>query len=259
MPWVFETLGTVMLWRPRETPAGCVVAMTSRIGGVSEPPYEHLNLGRSTADRPEAVTENRRRVLDALGFDPARVAVAGQVHGTRVAIARGPGLHPETDCLVTDERDLALAVSGADCIPMIFSAGEVVAAAHSGWRGTAAGMPHTALAALLSLAGATATDAQVFLGPCIGACCYQIGEDVADRFPAAVVSRRDGALYLDLAAAARLQLEQAGVPSRAILDPPACTSCQSIWCYSHRRDRGLTGRHWGIVGRLGAADRETGA
>lgn len=258
MSWNFETLGAVMLWRPDDAPSGCVVAMTTRLGGVSDPPYDDLNLGRSTADRPDAVTENRRRVLDALGFDPDRVATAGQVHGTRVAVAHGPGLYPETDCLVTRERDLALAVSGADCLPLIYCAGDVVAAAHSGWRGTAAGMPGAALAAVLALAGAAATGVRVFLGPCIGPCCYQVGQDVADRFPARARSQRDGGVYLDLPAAARLQLEHAGVPSDAIVDPPACTSCQAIWCYSHRRDHGLTGRHWGIAGRLDATLRENG-
>jgi YfiH family protein len=258
MSWILETLGSVSLWRPRDTPPNCVVAVTSRCGGVSVSPYDQLNLGRSTGDRPEAVSENRRRVLSALGFDPARVATAGQVHGTGIAVARAPGLHPESDCLVSSERDLALAVSAADCLPLIYCAGDAVAVAHSGWRGTAAGMPHAALHAVLALAGAAASAARVFLGPCIGCCCYRIQADVADRFPDAVVARREGGLFLDLAAAARRQLEQAGVPRGAILDPPACTSCESVWCFSHRRDRGLTGRHWGIAGRLRAAGPDTG-
>ena len=254
-----ETLGAVTIWRPRDAPPGVVFAMTTRLGGVSDPPYDRLNLGRSTDDLPDAVTENRRRVLDALGFSADRVATAGQVHGTRVVEAHGPGLHRGSDGLITRERDLALAVSGADCLPLLFCAGDAVAAAHSGWRGTAAGMPRIALDALLALAGAAPADARVFLGPCIGPCCYEVGQDVADQFPAAARIESNGSIRVDLAAAARLQLVEAGVPGDAIVDPPACTSCQPAWCYSHRRDRGLTGRQWGVVGRQSAAAAERGA
>ena len=254
MSWQLETIGAVTLWRPRKPPAGCVVAVTTRRGGISVPPYDELNLGRSTADRPEAVTENRRRVLESLGFTATRVATAGQVHGTRVTEVRDPGLHHETDALMTREPGLALAVSGADCLPLIYCAGDVVAVAHSGWRGTAAGMPQNALAAALALSGAVAAESRVFLGPCIGPCCYQVGEDVATQFPARAVARRATGFYLDLAIAARLQLERAGVPPDSILDPPACTACDPQWCYSHRRDRGRTGRLWGIAGRLRGAD-----
>lgn len=249
MSWILEPAGGVMLWRPRDTPPGCVVAMTTRRGGVSAAPYDELNLGRSTDDRPEAVTENRRRVLDALGFDAERLATAGQIHGAHVTEVRNPGLHRETDGLISQQPGLALAVSGADCLPLVYCSGDVVAAAHSGWRGTVAGMPQLALAAVLARSGANAAHTRVFLGPCIGPCCFQVGGDVAAQFPPSVVTRRDDARYVDLAAAARLQLEVAGVPPEAILAPPACTYCDEHWCYSHRRDHGLTGRHWGIAGR----------
>jgi polyphenol oxidase len=254
MPWILETLGAVELWRPQRTPAGCVVAMTTRRGGVSAPPYDELNLGRSTEDLAAAVTENRRRVLHALGFSAERVATAGQVHGTRVTEVRAAGLHPETDALVTREAGLALAVSGADCLPIVYCAGRAVAAAHSGWRGTADGMPRTALAAILALSGTAAAEARVYLGPCIGPCCYRVGDEVAARFPEAAVVHRESGSFVHLATAARLQLESAGVPPHAILDPPACTACDSRWCYSHRRDRGVTGRLWGIAGRIPDAD-----
>src|SRR5205085_2624809 len=189
-PWIRETLGGVTLWRPQRPPAGRVIAVTTRRGGASTGPYAELNMGRSTDDRPEAVTENRRRVLVALGFHADRVATAGQVHGTRVARVGVPGLERETDALVTTEAGLALAVSGADCLPVLYCAGDAVAAAHSGWRGTAAGMPREALAALLALSGSQPADVRVYLGPCIGPCCYEVGDEVATQFPAAAVTRR---------------------------------------------------------------------
>jgi hypothetical protein len=193
------------------------------------------------------VEENRRRVLDALGLDPARVATAGQVHGTRITRVHAPGLHSGTDGLVTPVPGLVLAVSGADCLPLLFAAPGAVAAAHSGWRGTAEGMPGAALDAVLALASAVPLDVRVFMGPCIGACCYRVGSEVAERFPAAAVHRGGDGPRVDLAAAARLQLEARGVPALAIDDPPACTACHPRWCFSHRRDRGVTGRLWGLI------------
>jgi polyphenol oxidase len=249
MSWTLESTAGVTMWRPLHTPPGCVVAMTTRRGGVSVPPYDELNLGRSTEDLPGAVTENRRRVLAALGFAADRVATAGQVHGTRVATVREPGLHRETDGLLTRETGLALAVSGADCLPVIVCSGDFVSAAHSGWRGTVAGMPVELLAATLAHSGAAVAETWVYLGPCIGPCCYRVGEDVAARFSPKSVTRRDGGCFVDLAAETRIQLEGLGVRPDAILSPPACTSCDERFCYSHRRDRGTTGRHWGIAGR----------
>ena len=250
MPWILETNDDVMMWRPESTPPGCVIAMTTRRGGVSLAPYDQLNLGRSTADAADAVTENRRRVLAALGVGPDHLATAGQVHGTRVSEATAPGLHPRTDALLTRTAGLAIAVSGADCLPLLYSSGDVIAAAHSGWRGTADGMPAAALRAALETSASPIEHARVYLGPCIGPCCYVVGEDVAQRFPAAVVTRRGTGVFVDLAAAARLQLERAGVAAANILDPPACTACERELCFSHRRDRGLTGRQWGIAVRL---------
>ncbi len=250
MSWILETSQQVLLWRPAFTPAGCAVAMTTRRGGVSLAPYDELNLGRSTADAPESVTENRRRVLAALSLDPERLATAGQIHGTHVSEATGAGLHTETDALLTRQSGLAIAVSGADCLPLVLCSGDVVAAAHSGWRGTVDGMPLAVLRATLESSGAPAKDTYAYLGPCIGPCCYVVGEAVAGRFPAAAVVRRASNVFVDMGRAVRLQLEAAGVPEAHIVDPPACTSCATELCFSHRRDQGLTGRLWGLAARL---------
>lgn len=247
MSWLLDVVHSITLWRPRDAPPGTVVAVTTRLGGVSEPPYDRLNLGRSTADRPDAVAENRRRVLAALGLRPDRIATAGQVHGIRVTEAHEPGLHRDTDALVTRCEGLALAVSAADCLPLLLAAPGVVAAAHSGWRGTADGMPRVVLDSALALSGSLPPDVHVYLGPCIGPCCYRVGDEVAARFPSSSVVRRGDDAFVDLAADARRQLESSGVPPGSILDPPACTSCDRERCFSHRRDRGLTGRHWGIA------------
>lgn len=244
--WTYDRSAPLPLWRPAGA-SGAILAFTTRIGGVSVSPYDSLNLGRSTADRPEAVVENRRRLLAALGLKPDRLATAGQVHGAAVAVADAPGHHDGCDVLLSRTPGLALAVTSADCMPILLVAPGAIAAAHSGWRGTESGAPRAALRALVSLSETSPERVQAHIGPCIRRCCYVVGPDVASRFPAAVVSRVHNEWHLDLPAAARLQLIAEGLPAGAIADTGACTACEPALYYSHRRDAGTTGRHWGVV------------
>ncbi len=244
--WEIDRTLDPPMWRC-VTPAGVVAAFTTRQGGVSTRVYHALNLGRSTADDPDAVEINRARVLGALGLDPARLATAGQVHGDVVTRVTAPGLHRECDALVTREPGVALAVSAADCMPILYVAPGVVGAAHSGWRGTAAGIPEGTLRAVCDLAGVTPAEVGVFLGPCIRACCYEVGPEVAERFPASCSRRVEGSLRLDVPAAVRHRLLEAGASPGRIHDTGACTACEPHWYFSHRRDRGLTGRQWGVI------------
>lgn len=244
--WTLDASAPVPLWRSR-FPGPAVVAASTRRGGVSRGPYHALNLGRSTADDPEAVAENRRRLLAALGLAPERLVTAGQVHGARVVRVDGPGHMPECDALLTTRAGLALAVTTADCMSILFAAPGAVAAAHSGWRGTAERMPAVTLDAVCAAAGVTPGAVRVFLGPCIRACCYEVGEEVAARFPAATVRRDRPRPHLDLPLAARLQLAAAGLPEEALHDCGACTACDRDAYYSYRRDGAATGRHWGVV------------
>jgi YfiH family protein len=244
--WTLDTGAPVPLWRHAGTP-GAILAFSTRIGGVSLPPYDTMNLGRSTGDRPEAVGENRRRLLATFGLAPDRLATAGQVHGAAVSEATGPGHYDGCDVLLSRSPGLALAVTSADCMPLLLVAPGAVAAAHSGWRGTESGAPRAAVRAILSACDTSPERVQAHIGPCIRSCCYIVGPDVASRFPEATVTRLDGEWHLDLPAAARLQLRAEGVPDPAIMDTGACTACERALYYSHRRDAGLTGRHWGLV------------
>jgi hypothetical protein len=234
------------LWRPGAG-ASAIAAFTTRRGGVSQPPYHALNLGRSTDDAPAAVEANRALVLRALGLDPVRLATAGQVHGRVVKQVTAPGLHSECDALVTAEPGIALAVSAADCLPILFVAEGAVAAAHAGWRGVAAGVPVAALEAVSALAGVPANRVEVHFGPCIRSCCYEVGPEVAARFPGETVRNVGESLRLNVPGAARAQLLANGVAPERISDAGACTACEPSWYFSHRRDRGRTGRQWGLV------------
>jgi YfiH family protein len=245
--WTFESDPPLPLWRAAAGNRTVVLASSTRQGGISGPPYHALNLGRSTADLPEAVAENRRRVLAALELPPAGLVTAGQVHGARVVRVDRPGHVPDCDALLTTVPGLTLAVTTADCMSLLYLAPGVVAAAHSGWRGTAEGMPRRTLEAVCETAERSAAEVTVYLGPCIRACCYEVGEEVARAFRSEVLRATTPRPHLDLPLAARLQLEEAGVPAGSIHDCGACTACEPDRYYSYRRDGPVSGRHWNLA------------
>lgn len=226
------------------------VAFSTRAGGVSEGPFESLNLGILTADDPGRVVENRRRLCAAVGVDPETATMAWQVHGgeVRKATRRGivaPGTDYERcDGLWNDEPGQAMVLLTADCLPIAVcrrNGDPGLAVLHAGWRGLLAGIVEAGVRAL----GGGPLAAAV--GPGIGPCCYEVGEQVAEpyreRFGTGVATGR----YLDLAGAAEQALRAAGCET--VERFPGCTSCEADRFFSHRRDRGVTGRQ-GVVAAL---------
>jgi YfiH family protein len=223
---------------------------TIRSGGVSEGKRASLDLGPAT-DAGADVHENRTRLARAAGLAPERLALAEQVHGTAVVRA-SPGALPEADALWTDAPGAWIGIRTADCVPVLLCSedGARVAAVHSGWRGTVARIAEVAVGTL-ARAGTPPGALRAAIGPSIGVCCYEVGEDLAVRFLEAFgddVVRRDGARpRLDLRRAVRRTLVAAGVPEEAIEDVPGCNACEPARFFSHRRDRGGTGRHLAFI------------
>jgi len=220
---------------------GYVVAFTTRAGGVSEGPYASLNLGRTSGDDVDRVEENRRRACAGLGADVDRLAFNFQVHSDRV-VRGAPGLRGErADGLWTDETGVPLLAMSADCLPIaLVRTGEAraVAVLHAGWKGLLAGIVAAGVDALGGGAVAAA------IGPAIGPCCYEVGEEVAapyrERFGDDVMHGRN----LDLWTSAERALHAAGVDRVTRFD--RCTACEPETFFSHRRDRGVTGRQ-GVI------------
>lgn len=227
---------------------GFPVAFTERGGGVSEGPYASLNLGFRIGDRKEDVQENRGRVVSGLDVTP--FATAAQVHGAgvvRVGTARAgagfDGADPvaRADALSVTRPGVPVAILVADCLPIALASPKegVLVAVHAGWRGLAAGILEQALGSFERPGGVRAA-----VGPAIGPCHYEVGEDVALAVAAgsaagALTERRDGRMYLDLPGSARRVLRAAGV--RRIEVAEECTACEEDRFFSHRRD-GITGR-----------------
>jgi YfiH family protein len=238
-----------------------VAAFSTRAGGVSPPPFDSLNLSEGVGDDPRAVRENRRRLLEALGHDADRVAYATQVHGAHVLLPGGPGLAGNGDALVARAAGLGIVVGTADCLGLLAwdRSGRGVAAVHAGWRGIVAGVVERTLESL-SQHGIAPSELELALGPRIGPCCFEVGPDVATRLKDAVLTGPNGRTTVDLAQAVRRRLEAGGVSPEAVRSLDECTSCGTGSWYSHRRDRGRTGRLWAIaiLKRAGGRDaRET--
>ena len=237
----WETTDGVPLLRAHGTSAE--IAFTSRQGGVSDGSFASLNLGFATADDSGRVAENRRRALAAAGADAARAVSLRQRHGTVVvdagAVAGGyldAGVRwPEGDALVTGEPGLPVIAHGADCLTaaLVAADGSRLAVVHAGWRGLVAGV-------LEAAAGRVGPGFAAVVGPGAGACCYEVGDDVAgplrERFGDDVVSGGRA----DLATAARRALEGAGAGE--VVTSGLCTICDPDRFHSHRRDGAGSGR-----------------
>ena len=216
---------------------GARAAFSTRLGGISEAPFDGLNLGLLTDDAEKAVTENRCRLAEALGFSPEQVVFARQVHGTRLIEHPDPAPDvPEADGHVLCEPGRAALVFVADCLPVALAGPEGVVMVHAGWRGLAGGILGAAAEAVEATSAA--------IGPGIGPCCYEVGEEVLSSFSHLGEGVASGRM-LDLPVAARRQLAQAGV--ERVESAGLCTSCETELFFSHRRDDGRTGRQAGLA------------
>lgn len=233
--------------RYEESIGGARFAFTDRFGGVSRAPYAGLNLGGHVGDTDEFVVENRRLLAERIGLPVDRVLYMNQIHGPEVAFVDGPwdGAAPHADALVTRERDLALAVLVADCVPLVLAdpGARVVAVAHAGRPGLVAGIVPAVVKAMKEH-GAQAIAARV--GPSVCGRCYEVPgtmrTEVAAAVPEAFATTRRGTPSVDVAAGVEAQLRSAGVAYARVA---GCT-IEDQGLFSFRRD-GKTGRFAGVA------------
>ena len=244
-------MASLPLWAPDAVLDGVEIRVSTREGGVSQSPYDSLNLANHVGDKAESVDENRRRLAEALPGEA--VCWLNQVHGVNVVEA-APEVVPDADAHWTTARDLPLAVLTADCLPVVLMARDAscVGIAHAGWRGLAAGVLESLLAAMPT----EPASISVWLGPAISAAAYEVGPEVKATFEQQCgeesgdcfhPSHRQGHWMADLVALARLRLRRAGVPT--ITGGGRCTHGESAHFFSHRREGPATGRMATLVWR----------
>lgn len=234
---------------------GLVHGFTGRHGGVSEGPLASLNLSLRAGEHPARRDENWRRVRGALGLPAAPVALGRQVHGDTLLRVQAPpegALHDlgEGDAVLLDQPGVLAAVMVADCVPVLLAGPRTLAAVHAGWRGTALGIVGRAARAVAEADGCAPGQIWAAVGPCIGACCYEVGEDVASAVGALtpqpeVVRRGSARPRVDLGASNRQQLLDLGLTQVELLG--ICTRCSPDF-FSHRGDGPEAGRQAGLVG-----------
>ncbi len=217
----------------------------TRQGGVSAGPYATLNCSLSSGDAPEAVLENRARAARALGVAPESLVGVTQVHGAtavRVTECWKPGTGPRADAMVTDRPGIALGIITGDCVPVLLADAEagVIGAAHAGWRGAAAGVIESTIAAMVAL-GAVHARIVAAIGPCIRQASYEVGADLREAVLAAspdaarhfAVGRRGGRWQFDLPGYCVARMEAAGIGRPDVVD--ADTAAEEDRFFSHRR------------------------
>jgi polyphenol oxidase len=234
--------GGVAYVAPEPEPHDARIWFFTRKGGVSEPPYDTLNISALVGDDRDDVHENLSRIRIAMGDRPS--AWVRQVAGDGVVEVEGPGFAGEADALVTRAKGHALVVAVADCVPVALVGEGRVGMVHSGWRGTLAQIGAKA-------ARKVGAQTRAYIGPCIRGCCYEVSQELAnefaERFGPEVVSGR----YLSLPDAIGRNLEEVGVS--AVYDLGLCTGCRPDLFYSHRKQGPETGRNLTAVALPGVA------
>ncbi len=240
-------------------PDNITQAVFTRQGGVSSAPWDSLNVGGSVGDELRNVVENRIRSFKALGRAPESIHDVWQVHSSDVVFATEPRRMDEeywnkADIILTDNPDLTLFMRFADCTPVLLydPLKQVVGIVHSGWLGTVRGAARVAVEAMSARFGTSPSDLLAAVGPSIGPDHYEVGKDVITKVNAVfnkeaakLLEQRGGRTYFDLWAANRLLLEIAGVKQIEVAQ--ICTACNPVDWFSHRGEKGKTGRFGAMI------------
>ncbi len=231
----------------------------TRLGGASVAPWTGLNLGGNVGDDPLTVRHNHEQMYAALEVEDDRACTVWQVHSADVVLVNGPVRGRRwlalADGMVTDRPDTPLVMRYADCTPLLFydAIQSVIGIAHAGWRGTVQGVGANVVETMVTAYGCEPANIQAGIGPSIGPNRYQVGEEVVAAVQnyfetlAGLICRdpEDGTAYFDLWAANRLDLERAGVEQIEVAG--LCTASHIDEFYSHRAEKGRTGRFGAVI------------
>ncbi|MCC7192742.1 MAG: peptidoglycan editing factor PgeF [Phycisphaeraceae bacterium] len=260
------TGGLVPYQLPVWNDLGLPHAFTTRLGGVSAGPFASLNLGVEGClpadaslprDSPENILRNYTRLAESLDSSRRTLTRVSQVHGNRVLVAGKGKSGPvqEADAIITDDPRRLLAIRVADCVPILLACadGHIVGAIHAGWRGIVAQVVKATLDEIQRSFSVPADQFTCAIGPCISVNHFEVGPEVADEFDRSGLGdcvRRltDQKPHIDLRAAAKQQLVTCGISAERIAVSDRCTYRDHDEFFSHRRDKGITGRMAAVIG-----------
>ena len=229
-----------------------VAAQSSRLSGSSVFPFQSLNLGLFSNDKPGNIVENRQRFFSNFDIDPENIAHSFQVHGSKIKRVEYPGLYQGYDALITNKPGIYLAVSIADCVPVLVydPKSKAVSAIHAGWRGTKAEILTKTIDGMTDAFNTNPRDCFAFIGTCIGSSNFEVDADVADHFEDSLKKwdKEKEKYFVDLKAANRELLLKAGVQNSKIGVSPFCTVEHNESFFSYRKEAGQTGRMLAIIG-----------
>lgn len=233
-------------------------AIFSRRGGSSKGPYASLNLGGTNGDNPADVLANHEKLFKVFGRPYSSRFDVWQVHGKTILFSDAPRppekKHPPADGIFTNKPEVTLIMRFADCVPLLFHdpVQKVVGIVHAGWQGTLLRIGSEAVRAIKQRYGSSASDLRVGLGPSICGKCYQVGEEVRQKFLKSwgsdaeqFFSQQETGLYLDLWGANEWVLLQTGVAQ--VENSGMCTAEHLDAWYSYRKEKGVTGRFAVVV------------
>jgi polyphenol oxidase len=232
--------------------ANVIGVQSTRIGGVSPLPYHSLNLGSNTADEIKNIEQNKILFTNAIGFPVNQVVRSKQVHGSEIFIASEAGYFEGYDAMITNTKGLLLAVSTADCTPVLLydKSTQTIAAVHAGWKGTKENLVSKTILKLTEKYGTKCENVIAYIGPCIAECSFEVDADVAQYFEG-IYCRFDSnkeKYFIDLKRHNKDQLLQLGVAENNIEVSKYDTYERTDLFFSHRKENGLTGRMWTAIG-----------
>jgi YfiH family protein len=226
-----------------------VFGFSTKQGGISPPPY-YLNLSASVGDEISNVNRNRDIFFNELGFDASDVSLMKQVHSSNVEYTGSPQLVMDSDAIFTDKKNIYLAVSVADCIPVFLfePEREIIAVIHAGWKGTSEKIVEKCIDKMVEECKVDPAKLIAYIGPGISQENYEVGEEVGKFFNDDVKKSGNGKYYIDLKKENVNQLLSKGVKEENIEVSPYCTFKDEELFHSHRRENGKTGRMFGVIG-----------
>jgi len=235
-------------------------AVTTRAGGISPSLYASLNLGINTDDKPENIISNHHIVSKALNFNLSFLISSTQAHKDRILCLKEKPVHKESkipgicyegfDSIITDQAGITIMIRIADCVPIILYSpvSKVISVVHAGWKGTLSEITIKTIQQMEKEFGCSPTDIKAGIGPAIGKCCFSVDSEVANKFTRKLerseyfVKQTNSSSYIDLKEANKIQMILSGLKEENIETSGICTSCSSDVFFSHRREKGRTGR-----------------